>query len=144
MKKKDKQNRKKETNAKKPDNVGKAYRGRTKYIDKDTKPERTYVITFDNGKKVAVAKVKSIKLLDENDKNADKALVEINASRYGLKKRSGVDFQNFDKNLMSGKPLQLEDKDVFPEDTERFKLGSHDLHRVLVHTGRKPRDKKKR
>lgn len=118
---------------KKSDNVGKVYRGNTKYIDKDTKRSRNFVVVLDDGKKVTVAKLKSIKIFDENDKNADKALVEINASRYGLEKRTGVDFQRFSKNRMSGKPLSLKDKRVFPEDKERFTLGSHDKHKVLEH-----------
>lgn len=125
-------------------NVGKVYRGKTKYIDKETKPERNYVVVVDDGKNVSVAKLKSIKIFDTDGKNADKALVEINATRYGLEKRTGVDFQTFDKNRMSGKPLNVEDKEVFPEEKERFKLGSHDTHNVLVHTGKVPKTKKKR
>lgn len=114
--------------------VGKVYRGRTKYIDKETKSERNYVVVIDDGKNVSVAKLKSIKIFDENNRNADKALVEINATRYGLEKRTGVDFERFSKNRMSGKPLKVEDKDVFPEEKELFKLGSKDKHNVLVHT----------
>lgn len=124
-------------------NVGKVYRGRTKYIDKETKKERSYVVVLDDGKHVSVAKLKSIKIFDENGRNADKALVEINATRYGLEKRTGVDFQTFDKNRMSGKPLKLEDKDVFPEDKECFKLGSHDTHNALEHTGKVKKQKRK-
>lgn len=120
--------------ASKKTNVGKVYRGRTKYIDKETKAERNYVIVSDDGKKISVAKLKSIKKIDNYGKNADKALVEINATRYGLVKRTGVDYQRFNKNRMSGKPLQLSDKKVFPEDKERFTLGSHDLSRTLRHT----------
>lgn len=116
--------------------VGKVYRGRTKYIDKDTKPERNYVVVFDDGKRVKVSKLKSIKIFDETDKNADKALVEINQDRYGLKMRTGIDFQVFDKNRMSGKKLKIEDRRVFPEKKERFTLGSHDLHNTLAHIKR--------
>lgn len=125
-------------------NVGKVYRGRTKYIDPETKLERDYVVVRDNGRNVTVSKLKSIKKFDENGKNADPALVEINHERYGLPKRTGVDYQRFDKNRMSGKGLTLEDKQVFPEEKERFKLGSHDLNRSLIHTGNVPRPKKKR
>ena len=121
----------------KESNVGKVYRGKTKYIDKETKPERNYVVVVDDGKRVSVAKLKSIKIFDENGKNADKALVEINATRYGLKKRTGVDFQRFGKNRMSGKPLSVKDKDVFPEGNARFELGSHDLARTIRHTNPK-------
>ena len=42
-------------------NVGKVYRGRTKYIDTETKLERNYVVVRDNGKNVSVSKLKSIK-----------------------------------------------------------------------------------
>ena len=129
---------KKGKNAKqKESNVGKVYRGKTKYIDKETKPERNYVVVIDDGKRVSVAKLKTIKIFDENGRNADKALVEINATRYGLENRTGVDFQRFSKNRMSGKPLRVDDKDVFPEEKERFKLGSHDLARTVRHTNPK-------
>ena len=124
----------KKKDKKKGENVGKVYRGKTKYIDKETKPERNYVVVVDDGKRIKVAKLKSIKIFDENGKNADKALVEINATRYGLEKRTGVDFQKFSTNRMSGKSLTLKDKDVFPEDKERFTLNSKDKHNVLVHT----------
>ena len=120
--------------ANKASNVGKVFRGNTKYIDRETKPQRNYVVVVDNGKNISVAKLKSIKIFDENGRNADKALLEINATRYGLQKRTGVDFQKFGKNRMSGKSLRLDDKDVFPEGKERFQLGSHDLSRVLRHT----------
>lgn len=125
-------------------NVGKVYRGKTKYIDKETKDERNYVVVLDDGKNVSVAKLKSIKIFDNNGKNADKALVEINATRYGLEKRTGVDFERFSKNRMSGKPLSLKDKKAFPEQKERFKLNSKDKHNVLVHTKsiRNPKNKK--
>ena len=130
--------------AKKGENVGKVYRGVTKYIDTEPKAERNYVVVDDDGRRVAVSKLKSIKKFDENGRNADKALVEINSARYGLEKRTGVDFQVFGKNRMSGKPLTVQDKDVFPEGKERFKLGSHDLNRTLIHTGQVLRPKKKR
>lgn len=121
--------------------VGSVWRGNTQYIDPETKLQRNYVVVLDDGKHVSVAKLKSIKIFDANNKNADRALVEINATRYGLEKRTGVDFQRFDKNRYSQKKLTLSDKKVFPEQKARFKLGSHDLARTLRHTGVK---KKKR
>ncbi len=126
------------------ENVGKVYRGRTKYIDKDTKPERNYVVVFDDGKNVKVSKLKSIKIFDENGKNADKALVEINHERYGLALRTGVDYQVFSKNRMSNKKLTTKDKDVFPEGKERFSLSKKDSDKVLYHTYIKSRQKKKK
>lgn len=126
-----------DTSKKKGKNVGKVYRGTTKYIDVDTKPQRNYVVVVDDGKHVVVSKLKSIKIFDVNGKNADHALVEINSTNYGLQKRTGVDYQRFSKNRMSGKRLSLSDKQVFPEAKERFKLGSHDLHNALMHTSQK-------
>lgn len=119
----------------KTSHVGSVWRVNTQYIDPDTKPQRNYVVVLDDGKHVSVAKLKSIKIFDANNKNADRALVEINATRYGLEKRTGVDFQRFDKNRYSQKKLTLSDKKVFPEQQARFKLGSHDLSRTLRHTG---------
>lgn len=126
--------------------VGEIWRGETKYIDTEPKRQRDYVVVIDNGKSQTVSKVKSIKIFDKNDKNADKALVEINATRYGLEQRSGVDNETFNKNRMSGKPLTISDKRVFPETKPRAKLGSHDTNRVLRHTGRlsKPHNNKKK
>lgn len=124
-------------------NIGKVYRGRTKYIDRDTKSERNYVVVFDDGKRVKVSKLKSIKIFDENGKNADKALVEINQDRYGLKLRTGVDYQVFDKNRMSKKPLSISDKRVFPEQKERFVLSNRERDRVLIHTKQIKRKKKR-
>lgn len=124
--------------------VGKVYRGETKYIDKEPKKQRNYVVVRDSPRGVSVAKLKSIKQLDKNGRNADKALVEINHERYGLPSRTGVDFQRFDKNLMSGKLLDLEDKDVFPEDKERFTLSNRDRDKAVYHTGVKKRKKPKK
>ena len=128
--------------APKESNVGKVYRGRTKYIDPETKHERSYVVVRDSPRGVSVSELKTIKQFDENGKNADKALVEINHERYGLSNRTGVDFQVFSQNRMSKHPLSLEDKDVFPEDKERFTLGSNDKHNMLKHVGRTGKKKK--
>lgn len=125
--------------------VGKIYRGETKYIDKEPKKQRNYVVVRDTPRGVSVAKLKTIKQFDEHGKNADKALVEINHESYDLPNRTGVDFQRFDKNLMSGKPLDLQDKDVFPDGRERATLSNRDKNKVLIHTGvKKPNRRKKR
>lgn len=126
-------------------NVGKVYRGETKYIDKEPKKQRDYVVVRVSERGVSVAKLKSIKKFDDTGKNADPALVEINHARYGLPNRTGVDFQRFDSNRMSGKPLRLDDKSVFPGDNERFKLSNRDTEKILLHTGvKKPNRRKKR
>ncbi len=131
--------------AKEKSRVGNVYRGETKYIDKEPKKQRDYVVVRDNPRNVTVAKLKTIKKFDENERNADPALVEINHVAYGLPNRTGVDFERFDKNRMSGKPLKLEDPDVFPEQQERFTLSNRDKDKVLVHTGvKKPNRRKKK
>lgn len=122
--------------------VGKVYRGETKYIDPEPKKQRDYVVVRETPRGVSVSKLKTIRKFDEHGKNADKALVEINHKRYGLPSRTGVDAQRYDKNRMSGKPLCIEDKRVFPEQQERATLSSNDKHNVLKHTGR-IRDKNK-
>ena len=120
----------------KNDKVGCVYRAVTQFIDKDTKRTRLYVIVDQRGKKVAVAKLKGIKKFSPEGKNDDKSLVEINFTRYGLTKRTGVDYQVFRVNRIKGNLLQITDNDVFPagEDNPEFKLGSHDLARSLRHT----------
>ena len=112
-------------------NVGKVYRGRTKYIDLETKPERNYVVVKEKQPYVEVAKLKSVK------KEKDRALYEINKDKYGLEKRTGVDYQRFSRNRMSKKKLSLFDKDVFPEEKERFRLSNYDAHKAVVHTKKK-------
>lgn len=130
---------------KKQNNVGKVYRGETKYIDREPKKQRDYVVVRDTERGVTVSKLKTIKKLDNDGKNADTALVEINHERYGLPNRTGVDYERFDKNRMSGKPLRIEDKDVFPEQQERFTLSNRDRDHALIHTGvKKPNRRKKK
>ena len=70
-------------------------------------------------------------------KDNDEALFEIDFKKYGLANRTGVDYQRFDKNRMSKKPLSLEDRKVFPEGQERFKLSSHDTYKAIRHTQKK-------
>lgn len=111
--------------------LGKVFRGETKYIDPETKKQRNYVVVRDNGKNVSVAKLKSIK------KENDSALLEIDYRKYGLSKRTGVDYQRFSQNRMSRKPLSVLDRRVFPEGRERFKLSSHDTHKAVLHTNKK-------
>lgn len=135
------------TNQAKPNlnkHVGEIWRGETKYIDTEPKKQRNYVIVVDDGKHQTVSKLKSIKIFDEEGKNADKALVEINATRYGLEKRTGVESETFSTNRMSGRPLTVSNKRVFPDEKPRAKLGSRDTSRVLRHTGRMPKQKKRK
>ncbi len=130
--------------AKKNSRVGEVHKGNTKYIDVETKATRNYVVVKERGDNVTVAKLKSIKKFDDKGRNADKALVEINSARYGLPKRTGVDYQRFDKNRMSGKPLSLSDKKVFPDGRKQFSLSNRDRDKAVYHTGAKKRNKNKK
>ena len=113
---------------KKNKHLGKVYRGETKYIDPETKKQRNYVVVHERGNRVHVAKLKSVK------KENDPALFEIDYRKYGLDRRTGVDFQRFGKNRMTNQALRISDRKVFPEESHRFKLTSHDTHRVILHT----------
>ena len=59
------------------------------------KLQRRYLVTKQKCKNVTVSKLKSIKQFDENGKNADSYLVEINQNYPGLTKRTGVDFWQY-------------------------------------------------
>ncbi|MCM1043676.1 MAG: hypothetical protein NC350_05710 [Corallococcus sp.] len=126
----------------KSEHIGEIHRGNTKYIDKEPKPQRNYVVVNDNEGNITVAKVKTIRKFDANGKNADPHLQEINREKYGLENRSGVDSETFNRNSMTHNTLRLTDKDVFPEQKPRAKLSSHDSHRVLEHTNQIPKSKK--
>lgn len=122
-------------------NIGKVYRGRTKYIDPETKRERNYVVVRDNGKSVSVAKLTSIKKFDEHGRNTDPTVMQINHTRYGLEKPTGVYYRRYSKNRMSKRDLTLSDRDIFPNGKEEFKLSSRDSHRAIAHTAIKKRGK---
>lgn len=115
-------------------NLGKVFRGRTKYIDPEIKRERNYVVVRDNGKFVSVAKIRSAKKLDDRGKDVNKKLYVLDQKKYPLSKPSGVDYQRYSKNRMSNKNLALSDRNVFPEEKERFSLSSHDTYCVVRHT----------
>ena len=120
------------------DNVGEVYVAQTKYIDPETKKTRRYLVTKQNHQNgnVTVSKLQSIKNFDENGKNADKHLVEINQNYPGLTKRTGVDFYKYNKNRITNKPLNIKDKKVFNELPE-FKVSNRDLRKAQIHTGTK-------
>lgn len=117
--------------------VGKVYRGYTKFINREPKHERFYVVVEDEFGEVRVSKLKSIKKFDENGKNADKHLVEINQTGYNLPKRTGVDRQVFSKNRISHQNLRIDDNSVFYERKPRFSLSNRDKYKVLHHTNMK-------
>ncbi len=60
-----------------------------------------------------------------------------------MKSGTGVDFQMFSKNRLSGKSLSLKDKTIFPKEKERFVLSMRESDKALYHTGIKNRRSKK-
>jgi len=117
-------------------NIGEVYYGKTKYIDIETKEKRRYLVTQQNQNNgnVTVSKLQSIKNFDENGKNADKHLVEINQNYPGLTKRTGVDFFRYKQNRLTKKPLNLTDKKVFNKNPE-FRVSNRDLKKAKRHSG---------
>mgnify|MGYP005809278321 FL=1 len=61
---------------------------------------------------------------------ARRAIVENNATRYGLKKRTGVNFQLFGKNRISRKPITVQDKTYSRK--IRNDPASEAIHRTLI------------
>ena len=113
--------------------VGFVFIGNTKYIDVEPKLQRRYLVTKQKGKNVTVSKLKSIKQFDENGKNADPYLVEINENYPGLTKRTGVDFWQYNTNRLSGKPLDITDYKIFKKQPE-FIVSGRDLSKAQIHT----------
>lgn len=114
--------------------VGSVFIGQTMFIDPDTKRTRRYIVLKQRGDIVRVGKLKSIKIFDENGKNADPYLVEINQNYPGLTKRTGVDKSTFAKNLIKNQPLEITDDDVFKQEPE-FRVSARDLNKAQIHTG---------
>lgn len=118
----------------KKSNVGKVYYGKTKYIDNDTRPRRRYVVVNDNGTNVKVSKLKSIKKFDNNGKNADPFLQEIDQSKYPkLKQRTGVDSEVFNKNRRTKQKLTLDKGNGVFDATPDFELDASDIARIKKH-----------
>lgn len=113
--------------------VGYVFCGNTKYIDVETKEKRRYLVTKQKGSHVTVSKLQSIKQFDKNGRNADKHLIEINQNYPGLTKRTGVDFWQYTKNRMSGKPLSITDSKIFKNQPE-FAVSGKDLNKAQIHT----------
>jgi hypothetical protein len=114
-------------------NVGYVFIGKTMFIDPDTKNTRRYLVLKQKGEVVRVGKLKSIKQFDENNKNADPYLVEINQNYKGLTKRTGVDKSTFARNIIKNQPLKITDRDVFNQEPE-FRVSMRDLRKAQIHT----------
>jgi len=121
-------------NKKKQGKVGEVYTVQTKFIDPETKKERKFCVVTDYKDRVGISKIHSIKHLDENGRNADKRLVEINQNYQGLTKRTGVDRKIYRKNRFSQKDLTVSPQNGFNEIMD-FKLSGNDRAKVLEHCG---------
>ena len=111
--------------------LGNVYWANSQKIDNsDWKRRRQYAVVRDNGKNVSVSKIRGF---NGNKKN-DERLYELSKDKYHLSKRSGVDKKVYSQRVDNHKSLRLEDNEVFDKKPS-YKLSSHDIHRVLKHTG---------
>lgn len=120
--------------------TGNVYWANNRKIDPtDEKERRQYAVVRDNGKNVEVSKIRGF---NDNEKNNER-LYELDQKKYSLSKRSGVDKNVYYQRADNKKPLKLEDKQVF-DNNSSFKLSSHDLHRVIKHTNADNRKRRKK
>lgn len=115
-------------------NIGKVFYGKTKYIEKDTKPRRRYVIVNENESDIKVAKMKTIKKINSKGENIDYFLIEIDSTKYkGLTNRTGVDSNVFSKNRVTKQNLHLGKTNGVFDDKEQFMLDDTDYEKVDRH-----------
>ena len=125
-------------------NEGKVYYGKTRYIDRDTKPRRRFVVVIDHGENVSVSKLTSIKQVDETGKNIKETVVEIKPAYKGLKQRTGVFNRVYNRNRVSKEKLKLgKGNGVFDEKPE-FEIDDEDFKKVDEHIKKAKRDRKKK
>lgn len=109
--------------------LGQIYWANSRKIDKfDQKERRQYAVSKDNGLYIKVVKVRGY---NENLKNNDR-LFELDTEKYGLKKRSGIDYKEYSFRSDNRKLLNLEDREVF-DNYPSIRLSSHDTHKMLSH-----------
>ena len=69
-------------------NEGKVVYGTTRFIERDSKQRRRYIVVKDNGKNIKVVKTNSLKKDKFGNYIIDKHKVEISSNYPGLKKNS--------------------------------------------------------
>lgn len=128
-------------------NEGKVVYGKTRFIERDTKPRRRYVVVKDNGKNIKVVKTNSMKKDIFGNYIEDKHKVEIDRNYPGLKKRTLVDSKVFSKNRITKQKFSLDKNNGVFDTTEEFILNDYDFDRVFnnatFRTGKKHKKKDK-
>lgn len=119
--------------------LGEVYWANSQKIDKtDSRKRRQYAILKDNGRNVAVSKIRGY---NNNNKNLDR-LYKLDEKKYPLSKPSGIDKKLYTRESTSNKLLRINDRNIF-DSSPSFKLSSHDTHNAIRHT-RTSTNKKRR
>lgn len=126
-------------------NEGKVVYGKTRFIERDTKPRRRYIVVKDNGKNIKVVKTNSLKKDKFGNYIIDKHRVEISSNYPGLKKRTVADNQVFSKNRITKEKFSLEKNNGVFDTKEQFILSDYDFNNVFnnatFRTGKKHKKK---
>ncbi len=112
-------------------NEGKVVYGKTRFIERDTKPRRRYVVVKDNGKNIKVVKTNSMKKDIFGNYIEDKHKVEIDRNYHGLKERTLVDNKVFSKNRITKQKFSLDKNNGVFDTREEFILNDYDFDRVF-------------
>lgn len=125
-------------------NEGKVVFGKTRFIEKDTKPRRRYIVVKDNGESIKVVKTNSLKQDKYGNYIVDKHKVEI--SNYpALTKRTVADTKVFSKNRITKEKLSLKKGNGVFDNKELFVLTDSDFNNVFnnatFRTGKKHKKK---
>lgn len=122
-------------------NEGKVVYGKTRFIERDTKPRRRYVIVKDNGKNIKVVKTNTMKKDKYGNYIPDKHKVEISRNYRGLKDRTLVDSKVFSKNRITKEKFTLNKNNGVFDTKEEFVLNDYDFDKVfnnaVFRTGKK-------
>ena len=112
-------------------NEGKVVYGKTRFIERDTKPRRRYIIVKDNGKNIKVVKTNSLKKNKYGDYIIDKHKVEIGQNYPGLTKRTVADDKVFSRNRITKEKFSLEKNNGVFDSKEQFILSDYDFNNVF-------------
>ena len=126
-------------------NEGKVVYGKTRFIERDTKPRRRYIVVKDNGKNIKVVKTNSLKKDKFGNYIIDKHKVEISSNYPCLKKRTVADNQVFSKNRITKEKFSLGKNNGVFDTKEQFILSDYDFNNVFnnatFRTGKKHKKK---
>ena len=107
----------------KRNNEGKVFWGKSRYIDKDKKPRRMYLVVSD-----AINKIRVSKITDYKDGQNKYVLDENKYSQ--LKKKSGVSKNTYSKNKVNKKDLTLDLNNIFDKN-HIFEVDDQDFREII-------------